>query len=172
MGLVDGVAATFIMHDAEGRTLVRPFGRRGRTYLVPPDREEDVQGFIQLGYLPLLAAVLVAEQVFGLVAALAVVPLLTAALLYALDRRLREFPVTDAKPVETRTDMQVVLARSLGTRRVAITLAIAVMFTAGGVWMGLSGERDGWWIAAFFGVGAAMQLRTLRLLRRAGPPQG
>jgi hypothetical protein len=167
VALGDGVAATFFLHDAEGRTLVRPFRRWGRTYVVPPEQEDAVGGYIQAAYLLMLAAVMVAERAFGLMAALGLVPVLTAAFLAGLAWRLRRFPVTDAAPVETKADLQVAFARSLGRRRVAVTLAICAVFAVCGVWMALGGDRDGWAVAALFGLGVAVEVRTLLLLRRA-----
>lgn len=167
MGLGRGIAAASFLHDAEGRTLMRPWGAWGATRLVPPAREDAITGFIEGFYTLMIPLAVVPTLMFGWIGAAALVPLELAAYFTVIHRLTRDLPVVDAAPVETRRDLQVALARGSSSARRWFTLATSLLLAAGGVWMGAEGDRSGWWIAAFFALCATTPLWQMRLLRRA-----
>jgi hypothetical protein len=170
MGLGRGIAAASFLHDAEGRTLMRPWGTWGATRLVPPAREDAITDFIDGFFTLMIPLAVVPTLAFGWIGAAALVPLELAVYYIVLHRLTRDLPVVDAAPVETRGDLQVALAHGTSPMLRWVNLAVSSLFAAGGVWMALEGERAGWLVAAFFGLCAgvfAWQLRLLRAARKA-----
>jgi hypothetical protein len=167
MGLGDGVASASCLHDAEGRTLIRPWGRLGATRLVPPEREAIITRFIAGGMGGLLTLNLAVIVLAGWPWALALLAPEIAAFVFGLHRLTRDLAVVDAVPVDTTRDLQVRIARGTSPARRGALAVVSLLFTTAGVWMGISGKREGWLIAAFFGLCAAVPLRQMRLLRHA-----
>jgi hypothetical protein len=167
LGLGKTLAAGSFRHDAEGRTLIRLWGRRGATRLVPPEREAAIARFIDVWATAGIFANLAVMAVFGWPWAFAFVPLVTAVFVVGMHRLTADLPAVDAAPVDTRHDLQVRMARATGRGWRIYLLVVGVLFVAAGLWLGLRGERTGWLVAAFFALSVATTIRQMRLLRHA-----
>lgn len=166
MGMFDGMAAASFVHDAEGNTLIRPWGKRGKTYRVSDAQRERLARFMKVSGVVGFVLIIVAVLVFPTLYAFAVVPLLVAAYSVRLHQLTADLEVVDAEVVETGLELQARYARAIGKPLLWATLAVSVLFVALGIWMVAAGEtRVGVLSAGFFGlcsISIAWQLRLTR----------
>ena len=166
MGLFDGPAAAAFLHDAQGRTLIRPWGRWGKTYLVAPERQLHLTRFLRRFYATMLVIVVAATLALPMGYAFGLLPLVLGIYYVSLWRFTRRLPSVESSPVETSRDLQARYAHAAGRPILWFTVVVSTLFVAGGIWMPSLGEaRTGWLTAGFFALCLLSAIRQLWLTR-------
>jgi hypothetical protein len=175
MGFFDGPGtANLLLHDWAGRTLIRPWGKWGKTYLVTAEAEERLRRMSRRFYTGMLVVIVAMAAVARPLVLIALAPAASAIYCFLLWRLTRELEPVDAVPVESREELIQRHVRSVGVSRLWWMLAGAVGFVAAGVWMALEGDITGWFVAVFFGLCGVSSIWQLRVARKMGkePPGG
>jgi hypothetical protein len=153
MGFFDATSASLFRKSADGRTLFRPFGKRGGTYLVSDERAEELRAWQRRFFIVAFVAIVVLVQLWQY-RVLWATPLFVAVLCVKYWHFTRTLPRTDDEPVAvSRSEMLTAQANAVGTR-VLLPVAIgSALFFAAGVWMCVAKPgRDAYMVAGFFGL--------------------
>lgn len=152
-----------LLYDAHGDAYVQPLLARGKTFRVPPDRQNVVGVFVGvlkgLGWTAALLSVLVFGPGWG-IAALAALLALHPASVWLFARR---FQPADPADLGTRSERLLRLARNRGERQILANLSEAALMLA--VALACPGWGYVYASALFAGLGAALALQNLPLLR-------
>ena len=165
MGLFDGLVATTFRRDA-GRVYFVPWGRWGRSYLVPPEREAHLTRFLRAYYAAMFPLILAATFVFQWRAML-LAPLFSGALYLKFWHFTRGLPVAESAPPVDRGELLRQHARATGKPVLWFSLAASLLLVAVGLWLLSRGERSGttYFTIVFFGLCAAVNVMQLRKAR-------
>jgi hypothetical protein len=168
MGYLDGLTANMYRTDSHGRSVLVPFGRWGKAYLVPPDRAEAFARF-QRRYLAVtMAGILASAIAFGLVIMWAVVlPLCIAGNVAAFWHFIRGLEIAPEVPPLNRREAISRAARAMGARTLAavclgattLTLLCAAFLAYGVRSLAL------WALTAYFALVAVLYAVRWRQLR-------
>ena len=134
MGFFDGPSASLFRQAPDGRVLFRPFGRRGGTYEVSPERAAHLRRWQQRYMLAMFAVIIVAVERWRY-AALWLVPLLVLPLYLKYWHFARTLPRTDEEPLPVRrAELFAAIASATGSRVLLVAAAgSALLFAAGQV---------------------------------------
>jgi len=169
MGLLDAPSASLFRHAPDGRTLFQPFGRRGGTFVVSPERAAHLVAWQRRYLLATFVAVIVAVQLWQL-RALWGVPVLLAPLYAKYWHFTRTLPRTDDEPVPvSRREVFAAHASAAGTRvLIPVVIGSAALFAVG-IWMCVTQPgRDAYLVAGFFGLCTIVNGAQLWVARRRG----
>jgi hypothetical protein len=129
MGYLDALAASTFRTDSSGRLVIVPFGRRGKAYLVPPERARSFAQFQRWFYGLVLIGIVTGTIAFSPLVTFAVVlPFSLAvysAYLWRFTRRLETAPEVPDLSRKEAVDRNM---RAMGTRTIAtVCLAAGLM---------------------------------------------
>ena len=133
----------------DGKTDFAPFGRLGRTYIVPPEREAHLTNFLRTYYIAVIAGAVVAAQwLHEWVLALA--PLAIAVLYLKYWHFVRHLPISEVPFQATSFESH---SPPSGKRRSWVSVFSSTLLALAGAWMITA--RGGWAayvVTAFFVV--------------------
>lgn len=169
MGFFDAPGAVTFRHAADGRLLFRPFGRRGGTYEVSPERAEHLLAWQRRYYLVSFVGTILLVQWQGL-RALWALPVVTSVLLLKYRHFMRTLPRVSEEPVPvTRGEVFQAQAKAVGSRWLGwIALGSVLMFALGAWMCVVQPGRDAYMIAGFFGLCAVVNSAQWWVARRRG----
>ncbi|HEU4558716.1 MAG TPA: hypothetical protein VFS20_12740 [Longimicrobium sp.] len=163
MSIVGDLLEGTLLYDARGNAYAQPLLARGKTFRVPPDRQNVVGVFVGLlkglGWTAALLSMLVFGPGWGITALAALLALHPASVwLFA-----RRFQPADAADLGTRAERLLRLAHNRGERQILANLSQAALMLA----LGLACLGWGYVYAGILaaGFGAALALQNLPLLR-------
>ena len=170
MGYFDAFTANLFHSDDLGRRFYAPFGKFGRSYLVPDEKVTPIATSIQTGYKVMLISIIGTQIIFGWRWNLLVGPLATLLVyfqMWRVTRTLEAIKVTELaqpSPKELLTKQ----AKATGSWALWSLLIISVLFTSVGVWMlATQGDSMAWFATVFFGLCALIFAKQLWLLGQA-----
>jgi hypothetical protein len=167
MGLFDGPAAVLYRRDDAGQAVFCPWGKWGRCYAVPPEREAELPRFLRRVYMSLFVLIVPAGIWLGWWILL-LAPLCTVVIYlkyWAFARTL--VPLDSAPPQASRRALFQAHARATGRGFIWASLVASLFFVASSIWMYWKGDRSTttYVVLGFFTVTAIVNLLQLRQVR-------
>ena len=166
MSAFDGVFAITLRTNAEGQVLFAPFGRWGKTYVVPSDRQQHLRRFFRVFYVVMLIAIVVATRFIGwLVVGVGPVFLSVLYLKYWSFCRRLELAESVPSPL-SRSKALSIYSRATGRSKIWFCIVVTILFSVAGVWMIYTkGGAESYFVTAASLAGFMMSLRMLRASR-------
>jgi len=159
VGYLDALIANTYRTDSKGRRVLVPFGRRGKAYVVPPERAQGFLNSLRWMYGVSMVLILASPFVFGLLIMwTAVVPLVivvSAARFWLFTRGLE---LADEVPKLNRADAIDRAVGAMGARTIAaICIAAALLVMICGTLLARGVRSVALWVLmAYFAVVAVL----------------
>jgi hypothetical protein len=166
MGFFDGPTEAAVRLDSEGRRLFSPFGRFGKTYVLPATREAHLRRFFKFYYGAFLALIVISLNMIPASYCFAfLVPLAIVGAYLKYWHFARTLTVTTAVPADSRREQQRRMVGAIGRPALLFTLIGSLGFVAAGLWFIRLGQlTTGLTTCTFFGLcalSATWQLRKM-----------
>lgn len=167
MGYWDTFTANLFGQDAAGHRTYSPFGKFGKTYVVPDDRATVIRASTRRAYQVMLGGIILTQTAIGWRGNLIVGPLVLVGFYLNSLRHVNGLEVISYSNLvkNSRVENLQRAARVTGARMLSLLLVGSLLFTLAGVWILKRGDQMGWFVVGFFGLCAlvfAVQLLFAR----------
>jgi len=169
MSYWDAFTANIFGRNNDNCRTYTPFGKFGKTYLVPDERVIVIQASIRRAYQIMLTSTILTQILFGWKWNLIVGPVVLACFYinsFKLVKGLEIIPANQIIKTSRIGNMQR-SAEATGVFALSLLLIVSLLFVFAGIWLvAQNGDLAGWLCLIFFGLCAFMFAFQLFLLRQ------
>jgi hypothetical protein len=153
MGFLDALSADTYPRDSRGRRVFEPYGRRGKAYILPDERADQIARFARRFFPWYFVALFAAAFGLGPWGVAAVFLLLIAAMVVATEYATRGLELSSERPAMSVGERRKIGLAAMGRPTMYAICLGAAAVTVVGASLLFRGERNfGVWFLTFYGA--------------------
>ena len=165
MGFLDALPADAYPRDSLGRIVIAPYGRRGKAFIVPPERAIQIRRFQRQYFLAYFVALVIAGLTFGPWALWVVAALWMVGFFAGIAYVTHGLEEASERPTLSREERVNRTVQAMGRPTMYVICVGGASFALGGGWLLQRGQRSiAIWFITMYGLLVAA-LYASKLLR-------